>query len=69
MSSHFQDSDKLVTIIIPTKDNVKLLKPCIESIETKPSYTNYEIIIVDNNSKKEETKRYLSRPKTQGTFL
>ncbi|MDE2588771.1 MAG: glycosyltransferase, partial [Patescibacteria group bacterium] len=55
-----QDSDKpLVSILIPTKDNVKLLKACIESIEAKSSYKNYEIIIVDNGSKKEETKKYL----------
>lgn len=61
MSSNFQDSDKpIVSIIIPTKDNPKLLQACIESIRTKSSYKNYEIIIVDNNSKKEETKRYLN---------
>lgn len=55
-----QDSDKpLISIIIPTKDNVKLLKECIESIETLSSYKNYEIIIVDNGSRKEETKKYL----------
>lgn len=56
-----QDSDKpLVSVIIPTKDNLKLLKACIESIETISSYKNYEIIIVDNGSKKEETKKYLN---------
>ena len=61
MSSNFQDSDKpQVSIIIPTKDNAKLLQACIESIQTKSSYKNYEIIIVDNNSKKDETKRYLN---------
>lgn len=61
MSSNFKDSDKpQVSIIIPTKDNLKLLQACIESIQTKSSYKNYEIIIVDNNSKKEETKRYLN---------
>jgi GT2 family glycosyltransferase len=53
------NSDKpLVSIIIPTKGNIKLLKKCVESIETKSSYKNYEIIIVDN-SKKEETRKYL----------
>ncbi|MDE2590970.1 MAG: glycosyltransferase, partial [Patescibacteria group bacterium] len=56
MSPHTQDSEKpLVSLVIPTKDNAKLLKTCIESIETKSSYKNYEIIIVDNNSTKEET--------------
>lgn len=64
-----QDSDKpLVSIIIPTKDNVKLLKICVESIETKSSYKNYEIIIVDNGSKKEETKKYLENLKHKILF-
>jgi O-antigen biosynthesis protein len=61
MSYNFQDSDKpQVSIIIPTKDNAKLLQACIASIQTKSSYKNYEIIIVDNNSKKEETTIYLN---------
>ncbi|MDE1828869.1 MAG: glycosyltransferase family 2 protein [Thaumarchaeota archaeon] len=61
MNSNSHNNDKpLISIIIPTKDNVKLLKACIESIEVRSSYKNYEIIIVDNNSKKEETKGYLS---------
>jgi len=50
----------LVSIIIPTKDNTSLLKQCLESIESKSTYKNYEIIIVDNNSKKLESKSYLS---------
>lgn len=58
MTSETRNSDKPpVSIILPTKGNLKLLKPCIESIE-KSSYKNYEIIIVDN-SKKEETRKYL----------
>lgn len=48
-----------VTIIIPTKDNKELLHRCITSIKNKTSYKNYEIIIIDNNSTKEETLSYL----------
>ena len=48
-----------VSIIIPTKDKVELLRVCIESIITKTSYSNYEIIIIDNNSEEEETRLYL----------
>lgn len=47
-----------VDIIIPTKDKVKYLKRCIESIQTKTDYTNYTITIVDNRSELEETKTY-----------
>ena len=47
-----------VTIIIPTKDGVPVLKRCLESIEQKSTYKNYEIVIVDNNSAKPETAGY-----------
>jgi len=60
MASQSPDSDKpLISIIIPTKGNVKLLKTCIESIETKSSYKNYEILVIYNGDKK-EAKKYLN---------
>lgn len=49
----------LVSIIIPTRDRVELLRSCIASIETKTRYPNYEIIIVDNDSREEATQSYL----------
>lgn len=39
----------LVSIVIPSKDEVESLQKCIASIE-KSAYQNYEIIIVENNS-------------------
>ena len=55
----------LISIIIPNKDNVSLLRNCLSSIIEKTTYKNYEIIIVENNSTKkatfdyyEELKRY-----------
>ena len=53
----------LITIIVPTRDRVSLLKRCIESIESKTTYENYEIIVVDNNSTDRDTLRYLDRSK------
>ena len=49
----------LVSIIIPTKDQVRLLQQCVASIEEKTSYHPYEIIIIDNNSIDPETIHYL----------
>jgi GT2 family glycosyltransferase len=49
----------MVSIIIPTKDKVELLKRCIESIDAKTIYKNYEIIILDNDSTDPDTISYL----------
>jgi GT2 family glycosyltransferase len=48
-----------ISIIIPTKDGLKFLRDCIESIINNSSWCNYEIIILNNNSKKSETIKYL----------
>jgi GT2 family glycosyltransferase len=47
-----------VSIIIPNKDHKEDLERCINSILTKSKYKNYEIIIVENHSKEEETFEY-----------
>jgi len=52
-----------ISIIIPTKDKVDVLKRCIESIQTKTRYENYEIIIVNNNSQEERTFEYFEKLK------
>ncbi|VTU15249.1 glycosyltransferase family 2 protein [Variovorax sp. RA8] len=39
-----------VSLIIPTRNALQLVRQCIESIEAKTSYANYEIILVDNGS-------------------
>lgn len=43
-------SDPLVTIIIPNRDKLEFLQPCVETLLEKTSYTNYELLIVDNQS-------------------
>ncbi len=53
-------SNPKVSIIIPTKDGVNMLSPCIESIVEKSSYSNYEILILNNNSEKKETFDWFS---------
>ena len=47
-----------VSILIPNKDNIKLLKKCITSILKFTTYENYEINIIENNSEKKETFKY-----------
>jgi glycosyltransferase involved in cell wall biosynthesis len=55
--------DPLVSIIIPTRDNPKLLAACISSVLEKTTYSNFEIVIVNNNSQNEETLNYLAQIK------
>lgn len=51
----------LVTIIIPTRDMVQILEKCIESIQQKTDYENWEMLIVDNQSVNAETLVYFER--------
>jgi GT2 family glycosyltransferase len=50
-----------VSIIVATRDNVSLLKSCIESIERLTTYRNYEILIIDNDSTEPATLEYLAK--------
>ncbi len=45
----------LISIIIPNKDHASDLKRCVTSILEKSTYTNYEIVIVENNSTEKAT--------------
>jgi GT2 family glycosyltransferase len=47
-----------ISIIIATRDRIDLLSRCITSITSKTSYPNYEIIVVDNESRSEEAREY-----------
>ncbi len=44
------DTCDLVSIIIPTKDLGNILDRCLVSIFEKTTYTNYEVILIDNGS-------------------
>jgi GT2 family glycosyltransferase len=48
----------LVSIVIANKDHLSDLAKCIESINFKSTYDNYEIIIVENNSTDKELFEY-----------
>jgi len=67
LKGHFHVSYQLpaelpkVSLIIPTRDGLQLLKRCIDSILTLTDYDNYEIVIVDNQSSERETKEYLGQ--------
>ena len=47
-----------ITLIIPTRDRVDLLRVCIDSVITKTKGVDYRIIIIDNNSEELRTAQY-----------
>lgn len=53
-----------ISVIIPNKDKIDVLKTCIESILDKTLYDNYEIFVVDSNSEEEGTFVYYDKIKT-----
>jgi GT2 family glycosyltransferase len=58
-----------VSIIIPTKDKAELLRRCIYSIRQITKDSNFELLVVDNNSKESETARFLSEIQGQGVTV
>ncbi len=48
----------LISILIPNKDHIEDLQKCMNSIEEKSTYKNYEFIIIENNSTEQETFDY-----------
>lgn len=49
----------LVTIIIPTKDKLELLRPCVQGVLERTDYDHFEILIVNNDSVENRTAEYL----------
>ena len=50
-----------VLIVIPTKNRVDLLRPCIESIAKTSQGANYRIVVIDHQSTDPKTVRYLAK--------
>ena len=40
----------MVSLIIPTRNALQLVRQCVESIVSKTTYANYEILLIDNGS-------------------
>ena len=50
----------LVSLLVPTRDGYEILKPCIDAILTRTEYPNFELVILDNQSKCPATLAYLA---------
>lgn len=58
-----------VSLIVPTRDQYKLLHVCIEGLLNETDYPNLEIIVVDNQSSDPETLAYFEAIKKRGVVL
>lgn len=57
--------EPLVSIIIPNKDHTEDLKKCLDSLRNKSDYSNYEVIIAENNSEDAKTFAYYEKLMTE----
>lgn len=48
-----------VSIVIPTRNQVHLLRKCIETLSTITDYPDFELIVVDNGSDDAQALRYI----------
>lgn len=59
-SLEFPDEGPSVSIIVPTRNSLGVLKTCLDSLR-KTTYKNFEVIVVDNESDDSATIDFLSR--------
>ncbi|MBV9553190.1 MAG: glycosyltransferase, partial [Alphaproteobacteria bacterium] len=55
-----------VTLIVPTRDRRELLRPCIEGLLNRTRYPDFEVIVVDNESRDPVTLAYLDVLRASG---
>jgi GT2 family glycosyltransferase len=60
------ESRPLVSLIVPTRDRLDLLRPCIESLRHRTDWPAKEILICDNDSRDPETLAYFRTLEAEG---
>ena len=58
----------MISLIIPTRDAFALIKRCIDSVLQRSTYSNYEILVVDNQSADTETLHYLQELRSHASI-
>jgi GT2 family glycosyltransferase len=57
-----------ITVVIPTRDRVDLLDPCLQHLERTVDSGSVRLLIVDDGSQEIETRAYLTRVERSGRF-
>ncbi|HAQ51433.1 MAG TPA: glycosyltransferase family 2 protein [Lachnospiraceae bacterium] len=68
-STRHLKKEPLVSILIPTMEHIEDLDKCICSIVDKTEYKNYEIVIIENNSRSKETFDYYENITSKYDFI
>lgn len=50
----------LVSLLVPTRDGVEILRPCVDAILARTDYRHFELLILDNQSTCPETLAYMA---------
>jgi GT2 family glycosyltransferase len=58
-----------VSIIIASRNHHQVLRRCIESIRNKTTYSNYEIVVVDNQSDEPDSLHYFHELERSGVTV
>lgn len=58
---HLPDEPPMVSIVVPTRDALGLIRQCVESLLEKTTYPRFEILVVDNQSADPDALTYLEQ--------
>jgi GT2 family glycosyltransferase/glycosyltransferase involved in cell wall biosynthesis len=58
---YLHETRPLVSIIIPTRDQLPVLRACVESLMEYTAYPHYELLIVDNGSTEPDACEFLAK--------
>lgn len=56
----FPEPIPLVSLLVPTRDGVDILKPCVDAILERTDYRHFELLILDNQSSCPETLAFMA---------
>ncbi|WP_141730868.1 glycosyltransferase family 2 protein [Oligoflexus tunisiensis] len=60
-----RNPNAMVSILIPNKDAFGVIEPCLKSIFTKSTYQNFEVIVIDHDSKSKDVMKLYDRMEGQ----
>lgn len=55
------DPAPAVTVLIPTRDRLELVRACVDSLLAQTTYPDYQLVVIDNGSVEPATLDYLTR--------